>query len=65
MKDAPETKNLVDACMMPRRAERLEALLEQLEQCQKALQVRLSCWMHPCTYSPHAAHAGLYVLLGP
>lgn len=42
MREAPRIKNVVDACMVPRRAERLDALLEQLEQCQKALQV------HPC-----------------
>lgn len=57
MKDAPDTKNVVDACMLPRRAERLEALLEQLEQCQKALQVRVSSWiflelMHPVHMPP-------------
>jgi len=38
MREAPRIKNVVDACMVPRRAERLDALLEQLEQCQKALQ---------------------------
>ena len=39
MREAPAVKNVVDACMVARRADRLDSLLEQLEQCQKALQV--------------------------
>lgn len=39
MREAPAVKNVVDACMVAQRADRLDSLLEQLEQCQKALQV--------------------------
>ena len=40
MAAAPETQQVVDACCLPRRQERLDQLLEQLELCEKALQVR-------------------------
>ena len=39
MHEAPQVDNVVEACMMAGRQERLDALLEQLELCEKALQV--------------------------
>lgn len=41
MKAAPEVILVVDACHLEGRHERLEAMLTQLEMCEKALQVRL------------------------
>lgn len=38
MQGAPEVTNVVEACTVPGRADRLDALLEQLEVCEKALQ---------------------------
>lgn len=40
MKAAPDQTNVVDACNLEGRQERLEAMLQQLEMCEKALQVR-------------------------
>ncbi len=40
MREAPDVTNVVAACTLPGRQERLDALLEQLELCEKALQVR-------------------------
>ena len=39
MKGAPETPNVVEACNLEGRQERLDGLLGQLEMCEKALQV--------------------------
>lgn len=39
MRDAPAVTNVVEACTLSGRQERLDALLEQLELCEKALQV--------------------------
>ena len=39
MKAAPEVRLVVDACHLEGRHERLDALLTQLEMCEKALQV--------------------------
>ncbi len=39
MHEAPQVDNVVEACTMAGRQERLDALLEQLELCEKALQV--------------------------
>lgn len=38
MKGAPDVPNVVDACNMEGRQEALDAALEQLELCEKALQ---------------------------
>ena len=40
MAAAPDTPQVVEACCLPRRQERLDQLLEQLELCEKALQVQ-------------------------
>lgn len=42
MKSAPETPNVVEACNLEGRQERLDGLLSQLEMCEKALQVSSS-----------------------
>lgn len=42
MKSAPETPNVVEACNLEGRQERLDGLLSQLEMCEKALQVNSS-----------------------
>lgn len=39
MKSAPDTPNVVEACNLEGRQERLDGLLGQLEMCEKALQV--------------------------
>ena len=39
MHEAPQVDNVAEACMLAGRQERLDALLEQLELCEKALQV--------------------------
>ena len=39
MKGAPDTPNVVEACNLEGRQERLDGLLGQLEMCEKALQV--------------------------
>ena len=39
MAAAPEVPGAVEACCIPGRQERLDLLLEQLEMCEKALQV--------------------------
>lgn len=39
MRGAPDTPNVVEACNMEGRQERLEGMLQQLEMCEKALQV--------------------------
>jgi len=38
MKGAPDVTNVVEACNMDGRQERLENMLQQLEMCEKALQ---------------------------
>ena len=40
MRGAPELSNIVEACNLEGRQERLDALLTQLELCEKALQAR-------------------------
>lgn len=40
MRGAPDITNVVDACNMDGRQERLENMLSMLEMCEKALQVR-------------------------
>ena len=39
MKSAPDTPNVVEACNLEGRQERLDGLQSQLEMCEKALQV--------------------------
>ena len=39
MRNAPDITNVVDACNLEGRQERLEGMLSQLEICEKALQV--------------------------
>ena len=46
MKGAPETPNVVEACNLEGRQERLDGLLGQLEMCEKALQVHDMCCVH-------------------
>jgi hypothetical protein len=43
MQEAPSVDNVIDACHVTGRQECLDGLLEQLEMCEKALQVRISC----------------------
>jgi hypothetical protein len=43
MRNACDVTNVVEACNMDGRQERLENMLAQLEQCEKALQVRTPC----------------------
>ena len=40
MAAAPETPQVIEAACLPLRQDRLDKLLEQLEMCEKALQVR-------------------------
>ena len=40
MSSAPDAPRIVEACLVPGRAERLEAALAALELCEKALQAR-------------------------
>ena len=53
MKGAPELSNVVEACNLEGRQERLDALLTQLELCEKALQART-----PCLHAVSVPHAG-------
>lgn len=39
MRGAPDITNVVEACNLDSRQERLENMLSQLEMCEKALQV--------------------------
>ena len=39
MHEAPQVDNVAEACTLAGRQERLDALLEELELCEKALQV--------------------------
>lgn len=43
MKGAPDTPNVVEACNLEGRQERLDGLLGQLEMCEKALQASATC----------------------
>lgn len=49
MKSAPDTPNVVEACNLEGRQERLDGLLSQLEMCEKALQV-LQTNLPVCNY---------------
>ena len=49
MAAAPETPQVIEAACLPLRQDRLDKLLEQLEMCEKALQVCLSPGIAPCT----------------
>lgn len=49
MRNAPEITNVVDACNLEGRQERLENMLSQLEMCEKALQVRKGSFIRPYT----------------
>jgi dynein heavy chain len=40
MRSAPDVTNVVEACNLDGRQERLDNMLAQLETCEKALQVR-------------------------
>ena len=53
MKGAPDTPNVVEACNLEGRQERLDGLLSQLEMCEKALQASLliSDFLPPCAPS--------------
>lgn len=44
MKGAADVTNVVTACTVEGRQERLEAMLQQLELCEKALQVKAAGW---------------------
>jgi hypothetical protein len=51
MRSAPDITNVVEACNLDGRQERLENMLSQLELCEKALQVgcvRVSAYLHAC-----------------
>ena len=48
MKSAPDTPNVVEACNLEGRQERLDGLLGQLEICEKALQVKHNLKFHVC-----------------
>ena len=49
MRGAPDMTNVVEACNLEGRQERLDELLAQLEMCEKALQVRMYCNNLPMT----------------
>ena len=54
MKGAPELSNVVEACNLEGRQERLDALLTQLELCEKALQAcSHTCMRTICQYVGH------------
>lgn len=55
MKGAADVSNVVAACTVEGRQERLEAMLQQLELCKKALQVRLSMLSSPTPGLPKPA----------
>lgn len=58
MAAAPEVPGVVEACCLPGRQERLDLLLEQLEMCEKALQVcplRFLCTRIPMATIGHSA----------
>ena len=46
MRGAPDMTNVVEACNLEGRQERLDELLAQLEMCEKALQVSFT--MYSC-----------------
>ena len=46
MRGAPDMTNVVEACNLEGRQERLDELLAQLEMCEKALQVRFTTYSH-------------------
>ena len=50
MKSAPDTPNVVEACNLEGRQERLDGLLSQLEMCEKALQVGAALCIVQCSY---------------
>jgi dynein heavy chain len=60
MRNAPDITNVVDACNLEGRQERLENMLSQLEICEKALQVRawrrwslVALFLDPTDPRPH------------
>ena len=53
MRSAADVTNVVEACNMEGRQERLEGMLSQLEMCEKALQVCDGAGMH------HACRDGI------
>ena len=55
MKGAPDTPNVVEACNLEGRQERLDGLLSQLEMCEKALQV-CSFEHHMCIICSNVHH---------
>ncbi len=59
MKGAPDTPNVVEACNLEGRQERLDGLLSQLEMCEKALQVYATSCIVQCFFingRPQSAH---------
>ena len=55
MKAAPEVSLVVDACHLEGRHDKLEAMLTQLEMCEKALQVQRPAQMSNLTWQSVAA----------
>ena len=53
MREAPVVTNVVEACTLSGRQERLDDLLEQMELCEKALQVLVALGLtHPMPEIP-------------
>ena len=52
MRNAPDITNVVEACNLDGRQERLENMLTQLEMCEKALQVCVCVGGEPFNFSP-------------
>ena len=49
MRSAPDVTNVLEACNMEGRQERLDGMLAQLECCEKALQVPpMAAWPRRC-----------------
>lgn len=64
MKSAPETPNVVEACNLEGRQERLDGLLSQLEMCEKALQVSSSNAESVCHSQVQGQVTALYCMSG-
>ena len=56
MKSAPDTPNVVEACNLEGRQERLDGLLSQLEMCEKALQVHKHAFVRFSAYAKQLLH---------
>jgi len=58
MRSAPDITNVVEACNLDGRQERLENMLSQLELCEKALQVCTRAPVCACGCKMYVGNAG-------